>query len=198
MTTTKRKTRARKVKTTAPETGWLDIAKEGLAKATCIMYGLEWESEEALSFIRYAYQEEAASPQPARTDDVLYIDLTIIPDNPTNWTAVKYGDSTADVIQSVALDGVLTFYGPHAAEYAEHAHTIIMIDTGPDSPRDILRRYCMIIEGKPDAPSIVREPEGDMWRLRADLHVRLNLRRVVPLPYSKINGAPDIVMSVQP
>lgn len=181
---------------------WLDYAKEGLAKALCACFGLAWESSEALAFIRYAFRPDdggASNPEPPATEDVLYIDALPTQDMTKRWSAAQYGtDGKVSIEKTVPLICPLVFYGPHAIELATMAQINLMIDTGPESPRDILRQYKLIIPERPNDPQSTRDIVANVPRQRADLDLRLNLLHTSGLDYSPVSGAPDINMSVSP
>lgn len=180
---------------------WLDLAKEGLAKALCACFGLPWESDAALSFIRYAYRSEdraATNPEPSITEDVVYIDAVPVQDRTKRWSETKNGSDSISVTKTIPLYCPLVFYGPHAIELATQAQINLMVDTGSGSPRDILKQYRMTIPERPDDPQSTRDVVANSPRERADLDVRINLLHTSELPYSPLERVPDIEMSVSP
>ena len=63
-------------------------------------------------------------------------------------------------------------YGPHAEENARKIRALLFID-GAGMPRSILRKAGIRPVPYPAEPLVLHEPEGSLWRLRADLTVSL-------------------------
>lgn len=178
---------------------WKDVAAEGIAKALCAVFEVEWESDEALSLIRYAYKTDRAAPMPGRAENVIYIQLGLIQDAPTDWAATSYGtDGKAVLTKTLPLSVLLTFYGNDSEEMSEYARTRLLADTGYNSPRAILRGYKMVPVLPFSSPLPVREPDGGEWRLRSDLRIRLNLLHQDTYDYNQVFEAPELTIKQMP
>ena len=149
--------------------------KETTYKALCACFGLLPSSTEASVLIREAYQEPENAPRPPRSADVIYYSLQ--PDTGALEAPPAYA---ADNPSSAShIPAVLSFsawklqiicYGPHAEENARHIRALIFID-GAGMPRSILRRAGIRPMPYPPEPLLLHEPEGSLWRQRADLTI---------------------------
>ena len=63
-------------------------------------------------------------------------------------------------------------YGPHALSNARKIRAFLYVD-GPGFPRSILRKAGLYPVPDPPEPMLLHEPEGSLWRTRADLTVSL-------------------------
>lgn len=175
------------------DTKWKDRAKEGIAKALCSVFEVEWESTAALDLIRYAYTTESTSPKADRQRNVIYIALSQVQDPATEWGSASYMDDGSVVHRkTIPLSVLLTFYGHDCEEMAEYARSRIMTDTGFGCPRQILRGYHMVPVPPIGSPTAVHEPDEGMWRLRADLRIRINLLQDDYYTFNGVEEIPEI------
>ena len=77
-------------------------------------------------------------------------------------------------------------YGPHALANARKIRAFLFVD-GPGFPRNILRQAGLYPVPDPPEPMLLHEPEGSLWRERADLTVSLRAEEI--LIHSERRGA---------
>lgn len=178
---------------------WKDKAAEGIAKALCVVFDAEWESDEALSLIRYAYKTDSTPPEGERLENMVYIHLSLVQDAPTSWSSLAYGEDGKTVLtKTLPLSILLTFYGNDCEEMAEYARTRLLADTGYNSPRSILRGYKMVPVLPFSSPVNVHEPDAGEWRLRSDLRIRMNLLHEDTYDYGSVQEIPDLIFKRAP
>ena len=178
---------------------WKEKAFEGIAKALCMVFDLEWDSDEALKFIRKAYQQNITPPKASRRENVVYIHMSLVQDAPTDWAATSYGaDGQAVLTKTLPLSILLTFYGDDCEEMSEYARTRLLADTGYPCPRAILRDYNMVPVLPFSSPIPVHEPDEGEWRLRSDLRIRLNLLHQDTYQYQAVESIPDLTIEPEP
>ncbi|MBR2800362.1 MAG: hypothetical protein IKE04_05745 [Oscillospiraceae bacterium] len=174
---------------------WQRDSEIGVALALCAVFGLDPESDEAIGFIRYTNRDGQNTPEADANRDVVYITLSTIQDPSTAWASTVYReDGSAAQTKTIPLSCLLSFYGMHANEYAEQARSGLMLDTGPGSPRFILRDHALVPVGWPDNPVTLPEPVGGVWRLRSDLRLRLNRLQVDSYPFDPMAQPPEIIL----
>ena len=160
--------------------------------ALCTCLGLAPASEQALSLIRQAYTEPENSPQPARTADVIYWSLSPETDPPGAETIVP---PYSAVHRFLPYQLLIVCYGPGCEAYAHKIRSFLFFD-GAGLPRQILRKAGIYPVPDPPAPQLLYEPEGSLWRRRADLTVQLWIRDT--LVYSNPRGAiqtpPEVIL----
>ena len=181
---------------------------ETIFKALCACLGQNPSSEQALSLIRQAYTESENSPQPARSADVIYWSLA--PEEGAD--PASYGNETGGfpVESNVGATGayapppfgagnqkptvhrflpyqlLIVCYGPSCEANARKIRAFLYVD-GVNLPRGILRKAGIYPVPDPPAPQLLYEPEGSLWRRRADLTISLRVRDT--LVYSAGRGA---------
>ena len=152
---------------------------ESIYNALCACFGLAPASTEASVLIREAYQEPENAPRPPRAADVIYYSVT--PDAsaveaPPAYTAEN--PASASHVPAVSLFAAYTLqvvcYGPHASENARKIRAFLYLD-GNGFPRSILRKAGLYPVPNPPEPMVLHEPEGSLWRLRADLTISLRV-----------------------
>ena len=180
-------------------------------KALCACLGLQPSSAQALSLIRQAYTEPENAPRPARTVDVIYWSLS--PEegtDPASYGAADRNEGTVParyaeggttgpsstllsagshrpaVYRFLAYQLLIVCYGPGCEANARKIRSFLYLD-GAGLPRQILRRSGIYPVPDPPAPQLLYEPEGSLWRRRADLTVSLRIRD--DLVYSVSRGA---------
>ena len=171
---------------------------ERIFKALCACLGLSPSSEQALSLIRQAYTEPENSPQPARNTDAIYGSLSPEQGNDPasyNETAAASGSHKPTVHRFLAYQLLIVCYGPSCEANARKIRAFLYID-GANLPRGILRKAGIYPVPDPPAPQVMYEPEGSLWRRRADVVISLRIRET--LVYSEslnaISSAPAVVI----
>ena len=162
---------------------------ETIFKALCACLGLPPSSEQALALIRQAYTEPENSPQPARNADVSYWSLSPEQGNDPasyNETAAGSGNHKPTVHRFLAYQLLVVCYGPSCETYARKIRAFLYID-GANLPRGILRKAGIYPVPDPPAPQLLYEPEGSLWRRRADLIISLWVKET--LVYSENRNA---------
>ena len=162
---------------------------ETIFKALCACLGLTPSSEQALSLIRQAYTEPENSPQPARSADVIYWSLAPEQGNDPasyNETDASGGSHKPTVHRFLSYQLLIVCYGPSCEANARKIRSFLYID-GVNLPRGILRKAGIYPVPDPPAPQLLYEPEGSLWRRRADLTISLRVRDT--LVYSAGRGA---------
>ena len=146
-------------------------------KALCACFGQSSSSSEASILIRPAYHYPENTPRPPRTADVIYYFLqpdTSAPEPPPSYTAenLSAASHTPTVFSFSAWKLQVICYGPHAEQNARRIRALLFID-GSGMPRSILRRAGIRPVPYPPEPLLLHEPEGSLWRQRADLTIAL-------------------------
>ena len=170
--------------------------------ALCACLGLSPSSEQALSLIRQAYTEPENSPRPARTADVIYWSLSPEEgDDPASYneTAASAGSHKPTVHRYLAYQLLIVCYGPGCEAYAHKIRSFLYLD-GAGLPRQILRKAGIWPVPDPPAPQLLYEPEGSLWRRRADLTIPLRVRDtlVYTNPRGAISSPPAIDIRTNP
>jgi len=171
---------------------------ETIFKALCACLGLSPSSEQALALIRQAYTEPENSPQPARNADVIYWSLSPEQGNDPasyNETAAGSGSHKPTVHRFLAYQLLVVCYGPSCENYARKIRAFLYID-GVNLPRGILRKAGIYPVPDPPAPQRLYEPEGSLWRRRADLIISLWVKETLIYSVSRnaITSAPAVIV----
>ena len=145
--------------------------------ALCACFGLSPSSSEASVLIRGAYQEPENAPRPPRNTDVVYYSIAPDPaaaEAPPSYAAEDPGQGfqRPAVSRFSAWTLRVVCYGPHALSNARKIRAFLFVD-GPGFPRRILRESGLYPVPDPPEPMLLHEPEGSLWRTRADLTVSL-------------------------
>ena len=84
-------------------------------------------------------------------------------------------------------------YGSHALLNARKIRAFLFVD-GPGFPRSILRKAGIRPVPDPPEPLLLHEPEGSLWRERADLTIRLRMEetQMHPARRNAITSAPAV------
>ena len=176
-----------------------ELIRDAVRIALCACFGLQPDSDEALAFIRRSYEEPEVIPQPARTTDVIYWDVsTDYGSDPVSYgSAVSQaaGSGFPSVERFLPCQLVVVCYGPSCAAHAEQIRSLIYVD-GANQPRSILRKAGIYPVPDPAPVELLYEPEGSLWRRRAD--VRIPFRTVCsvtsPAAVRTIQTAPVIIV----
>ena len=171
---------------------------ETVFKALCACLGLSPSSAQALSLIRQAYTDPENTPQPARTADVIYWSLS--PEQGTdpasyNETAAASGSHKPTVHHYLPYQLLIVCYGPGCEAYAHKIRSFLFLD-GAGLPRQILRKAGIYPVPDPPAPQFLYEPEGSLWRRRADLTISLCIKDTLVYTSGRgaINSPPAIII----
>ena len=171
---------------------------ETVFKALCACLGLSPSSAQALSLIRQAYTDPENTPQPARTADVIYWSLS--PEQGTdpasyNETAASSGSHKPTVHRYLPYQLLIVCYGPGCEAYAHKICSFLYLD-GAGLPRQILRKAGIYPVPDPPAPQLLYEPEGSLWRRRADLTIPLCIKDTLVYTAGRgaITTAPAIIL----
>lgn len=172
---------------------------EAIYNALCACFALQPSSDAASVLIRAAYQEPENAPRPPRSTDVIY--YSVNPDSasepPPAYTADN--SSQASHVSSVSLFSAwrlqVVCYGPHALENARKIRAFLFLD-GSGFPRSILRKAGIRLVPDPPEPMLLHEPEGSLWRERADLTVSLRAEEKETHPGRRgaVTVAPAVVI----
>ena len=150
---------------------------ETMYHALCACFGLTPSSTQASILIREAYQEPENAPRLPRNTDVIY--YSVSPDVSAQEAPPAYSmDHPADASHEAVVSSfsawtmTVVCYGPHALSNARKIRAFLFVD-GPGFPREILRKAGIRLAPDPPEPMLLHEPEGSLWRERADLTVSL-------------------------
>ena len=171
-----------------------------LYSALCACFGLAPASAEASVLIRPAYQEPENAPRPPRNTDVIYYSVapdTVAVEPPVSYTA----ENPAQASHTPAISAFSAWtlqvicYGPHALSNARKIRAFLYVD-GPGFPRAILRNAGMYPVPDPPEPMLLHEPEGSLWRQRADLTVSLRAeeKETHPARRGAVTVAPAVLI----
>ena len=170
---------------------------ETIYSTLCACFGLSASSSEAAVLIREAYQEPENAPRPPRSTDVIYYSLEpdSAPEPPAMYNTTNTGSAshTPSVSSFSAWRLVVVCYGPHALENARKIRAFLYLD-GSGYPRSILRKAGIYPVPDPPEPQLLHEPEGSLWRERADLTVSLRAEETQTHPNRRnaIRTAPAV------
>ena len=169
-------------------------------QALCTCLGLPSSSAQASALIREAYQEPENAPRPPRNTDVIY--YSAAPDAaaaepPAAYAADNPAQSSHDPTVSSFSAWTLQIicYGPHALSNARKIRAFLYVD-GTGFPRAIRRNAGLYPVPDPPEPMLLHEPEGSLWRTRADLMVGLRAeeKETHPARRGAVTVAPAVVI----
>ena len=173
---------------------------EAIYTALCSCFGLLPSAEEASTLIREAYQEPENAPRPPRSSDVIYYSAE--PDLAGQEPPASYvsdNPASASHIPAVSIYAAYRLqvicYGPNALENARKIRAFLYLD-GSGYPRSILRKAGIYPVPDPPEPQLLHEPEGSLWRERADLTVflRAEEKETHPARRGAVASAPAVVI----
>ena len=174
---------------------------EAVFQALCACFGLMPSSRQASILIREAYQEPENAPRPPRNTDVIY--YSVAPDPATAEAPPGYSsEDPADGSHAVTVSRFSAWtlqvicYGPHAPANARKIRTFLYVD-GPGFPKSILRKAGLYLVPDPPEPMLLHEPEGSLWRERADLTVSLRAeeKETHPMRRGAITVSPVVIIN---
>ena len=171
---------------------------ETIFKALCACLGLSPSSEQALSLIRQAYTEPENTPQPARNTDVIYWSISPEQERETASYGTEVGGGFGHkptVHRFLAYQLLIVCYGPSCETNARKIRAFLYID-GANLPRGILRKAGIYPIPDPSAPQLLYEPEGSLWRSRADLTISLRIKDTLVYTAGRgaITTAPAVIL----
>ena len=157
------------------------VFKETVRKALCACLALSPSSAEASILLREAYEEPESSPRPPRNTDVIYYSL--LPEEAKAIPAYSAENPSASshkpaVSSFLPVRLLLVCYGPHCEEYAHKIRSFLFLD-GSGFPRFLLRKAGIYPVPDPPQPELLFEPEGSLWRRRADLLISLRAKNTL-------------------
>lgn len=167
-------------------------------RSLCACFGLNPSSPEASALIREAYQEPENAPRPPRNKDVIY--YSAAPDPAAAEAPPAYipedasqASHAAAVSSFSAWTLTVVCYGPHALTNARKIRVFLFAD-GAGFPREILRKAGIRPVPGPPEPMLLHEPEGSLWRKRADLTVSLRAeeKETHPVRRGAVAAAPAV------
>ncbi len=167
--------------------------------ALCACFGLSPSSVAASVLIREAYQDPEPAPRPPRSANVIYYSLE--PDQtaseaPPSWeTEVPALMSFTPAVSSFSAWKLqIVCYGPDALENACRIRAFLFLD-GVGMPRSILRQAGLYPVPNPPEPLALHEPEGSLWRQRADLTVSLRVEEKQSHPNRRnaVTVVPEVI-----
>ena len=169
-------------------------------QALCTCLGLPSSSAQASALIREAYQEPENAPRPPRSTDVIY--YSVVSDTVAAVPPAAYAaENTASASHTPAVSSFSAWtlqvicYGPHALTNVRKIRAFLFVD-GPGFPRAILRNAGLYPVPDPPEPMLLHEPEGSLWRTRADLTVSLRAeeKETHPTRRGAVTVAPAVVI----
>ena len=169
-------------------------------QALCACFALSPSSPDASALIREAYQEPENAPRPPRSTDVIY--YSVVPDTVAAEPPAAYAaENMASASHTPAVSSFSAWtlhvicYGPHALTNARKIRAFLFVD-GPGFPRSILRKAGIRPVPDPPEPMLLHEPEGSLWRQRADLTVSLRAeeKETHPARRGAVTVAPAVVI----
>ena len=169
--------------------------------ALCACFGLTPSSAEAAVLIREAYQEPENAPRPPRNADVIY--YSVVPDPAAQEAPQAYfSENPAQATHEPAVSAFAAWnlqvicYGPHALTNARKIRAFLFVD-GPGFPRSILRKAGLYPVPDSPEPMLLHEPEGSLWRQRADLTISLRAEDTQThfVRRDAVNVAPAVIIN---
>ena len=172
---------------------------ETIYNALCACFGLSPSSPEASALIRPAYGEPENAARPPRSADVIY--FSVNPDSAPEAPPAYTADHPSAAFHDVSVSSFSAWrlqvlcYGPHALSNARKIRSFLFLD-GPGFPRSILRKAGIRPVPSPPEPLLLREPEGSLWRQRADLAVSLRAeeKATYPMQRGAVTLAPEVTI----
>lgn len=175
---------------------WKDKLDLTLYRALCAALHLDPDSDAGRrGVVPAATFGSALNMTIDRHEDKCIYALTLIP--ALGPGELRWAEDSAMLRRSVIVKALMIFYGPHAMEHAERVARAFFPDTGPDCPRAILRRQRVVPLPKPSIPRCVTEPDGSLWRERADLEMTLVALMEETKPTQTAEHPPQLTPVVQ-
>lgn len=148
-----------------------------IREAICACFGLQSGSDQALAFVRKAYEEPEVNPRTARSVDVVYWHVaTDFGADPASYNTenISTGINKPSSVRFLPFLLTVVCYGP-ACEANAHAIRSAMYFDGYGQPRFVLRKKSIYPVPNPPPITLLYEPEGSLWRRRADVVIPLRI-----------------------
>ncbi len=164
-------------------------------EALCACFALDPGSEEASVLIREAYQDPENTPRPPRETNIIYYSVspdTVSEEIPSSWERV----GRKWVVHRFSPWNLLVVcYGRDALANANKIRSFLFLD-GQSFPRSILRQAGIYPIPDPKIPLELHEPEGSLWRNRADLTIPLRVAEDLthPTNLNSVTVAPNVII----
>lgn len=180
--------------------GWFETVSDAVYTALCSAFDCNPDKKESMSRFVPAYLFQATTPQADRNVNVCYYDIRPADDPGFNYQTVLYAPKdaqnvAASVRRNIPITVLFTFYGPNADNDSEKFWSLCQADIDYRSPRSVLRKYHIVMNGRPGFPVGLDQIEGTYIRRRCDVRVNLVLRDVNNIGYVPVENPPD--MSIQ-
>ena len=156
---------------------WSLSPEQGSDPAT---YGSELGSFPATGYRPFSAEKEPLALSPGATN----------PPNPFGS-----GIQKPTVHRYLPYQLLIVCYGPSCEAYAHKIRSFLYLD-GAGLPRQILRKAGIYPVPDPPAPLLLYEPEGSLWRRRADVAISLRVKDtlVYSLNRNAITSAPTVIL----
>lgn len=177
---------------------WFQHVSDAVYDALAAALGMDPDLQSTADRIVPAYVQsvpDITTPQYNSNDDVLFFAISEEASE-SESVFIKGAENALEVTQEIPISVLLTFYGPNADDRAEAVRLRLMVDTGANSPRAILRKYKIVLNyglGKmPPRPVSIPELEGTLWRRRCDLRLSMNYLAVESLEMNPVEEVPEV------
>ena len=163
------------------------------ALAACL--GVSGAAANAL--IHPANDETENMPRPPRSRDIVYYYVTQeIDEEDLAQTFVtkstKLNDGRVAAVRSfLAYQLIVICYGPHAETNAHRIRSLIFLD-GSGKARTILRKAGIYPIPNPSQPVLTSEPEGSLWRSRADQTISIRVADELSTTFPTVRVPPTV------
>ena len=173
---------------------WFDVVRDGAYDALCAAFRVDPDAEESMARFVPAYLEDATTPQAPRDFDVCYFAVTERQGATSDYVTQQVENSMLKLKTTVPANVLFTFYGPNADRDAEQFWKILPVDFGYDSPRAVLRRSRIVLDGMPSRPVSIFEVEGTFHRRRCDVSVDVAYLDIFEMEIPTVEVAPEIIV----
>ena len=167
-------------------------------QALCTCFGLSPNTAAASTLICRAYEESENAPQPPRDRNVIYYHLMQEGGGvlPQSWQLSS--DSSPNAVpvaarNTLAYRLILVCYGPNAEKHALRIRALLFLD-GAGKPLSIFRAAGIYPVPYPPQPELFHEPEGSLWRNRADQTISLRVSDIHNTNVSAATTSPQVII----
>ena len=168
--------------------------------ALCACLNLDPDSAAASALIIPSFQEPEPSIRLARKGNAIYYSVSSSDAQPDRWSAQTISSApsfshTPQIASFLSFTLLLICYGPESSSYAHRIRSFLYLD-GSGMPRQILRKAGIYPVPDPPQPVLLHEPEGGLWRDRADLSIPLRVLHEQKSPKTRpsLSTPPAIVI----
>lgn len=159
------------------------LSADALFRILASALNLTPSSQTAQRMIRAAYQQDNPTPEPSRSEDLVYYHLSPDPASSVSPEETQPAGTATDLFRYAPYKLVITFYGPNAETSAALVRSRLYQD-GQGNPLSLLRAEGAYPVPHPPAPLLLYEPVASRWRKRVDLTISLRLAQEQTLPNS--------------